>query len=217
MNKGIFITLEGGEGAGKSTQIKRLAAALSEAGREVVTTREPGGSPGAEKIRSLLLDASIALDDLTQTLLFAAARREHVVATIEPALARGAIVICDRFFDSTRAYQGAAGQVPTPIIDQLETIAVGSTRPDLTLILDLPPEIGIARAHSRRSDSPVDRYEGQALDFHRKVRTAFLEIARRDPMRCVVIDATGSADAVTAAIIGVVRERLSARAGHADA
>ena len=213
MSSGFFITLEGGEGAGKSTQIKRLAGFLVAEGRDVLTTREPGGSSGAEQIRELLLEASSELDAISQALLFAAARNDHLRATIRPALARGSVVVCDRFMDSTRAYQGAAGDVPVAVIDELEALVVGPTRPDLTLILDVPTEHGMARAAARRGNGQGDHFELKGLDFHRRVRTAFHEIAKADPQRCVVIDASISADQVFAAVKREVLRRLPSNGG----
>lgn len=212
MSKGFFITLEGGEGAGKSTQIKRLAGLLTADGRDVVTTREPGGSTGAEQIRELLLETSSELDAISQALLFAAARNDHLRATIRPALGRGAVVLCDRFMDSTRAYQGAAGDVPVSVIDSLEKLVVGTTQPDLTFILDLPTEIGLARAAARRGNGQGDPFELRGADFHRKVRVGFLEIAKACPARCVVVDASAGADQVFAAIKREVTRRLPERA-----
>jgi dTMP kinase len=216
VSRGFFITLEGGEGAGKSTQIKRLAASLTAEGHDVVVTREPGGSPGAEQIRSLLLDASLDFDGTAQALLFAAARRDHVQATIAPALERGAIVLCDRFMDSTRAYQGAAGDVPGDVIGILENIAVGRLRPDLTLILDAPVELGLKRASLRHGASleTADRFERETLGFHRAVREAFQAIARQEPERCVVVDASAGADAVFVTIRKEVERRLALAGGR---
>lgn len=206
----LFVTLEGGEGAGKSTQISRLATALAGDGHTVVTTREPGGSPGAERIRSLLLDQSAELDELALTLLFTAARHDHVETTIRPALDKGSIVLCDRFADSTRAYQGAAGAVDQATIRTLEDIAVGETRPDLTLILDLPPEEGLARALARQgwtAEGP-DRFESKKIGFHRAVRDGFIAIAQAEPERCVVVDAMQDADEVFAACKAAIDARL---------
>ncbi|POR43251.1 dTMP kinase [Methylobacterium sp. V23] len=210
---GTFITFEGGEGAGKSTQIRRLAAHLrAEAGRPVLTTREPGGSPRAERIREALL-AGLAkpYGPFAEALLFSAARIDHLDTLIRPALARGEIVLCDRFADSTRAYQGAAGGLDPEVLGALEGVVVGPTRPDLTLILDCEPELGLARARARRdagSDGAVDRFEAEALAFHARLRNAFLAIAAEEPARCAVVNAALPADAVEAAIRAVVAERL---------
>ncbi|GGK48182.1 dTMP kinase [Salinarimonas ramus] len=211
-----FITFEGGEGTGKSTQIARLAERLRSRGYAVVTTREPGGSPHAEELRRAILSGEAKkLGPFAEALLFARARQDHLEATIRPALAAGAIVLCDRFADSTRAYQGAAGSVATPLIDALERCAVGETRPDLTLILDLPVATALARAASRREGTGAgegaDRYEGEALAFHEKLREAFHAIAAREPERCVVIDASGDVETVEARIAAAVEPRL----GHA--
>ncbi len=205
---GHFITLEGGEGAGKSTQIARLAEALS-AGREVVTTREPGGAPGAEMIRKLLVEGPAdKWDGTTEALLHFAARHDHLRTTVWPALEHGAWVISDRFADSTRAYQGWGHGLDLATLDRLYDVAVGAFRPDLTLILDLPVEVGLARAASRRGAET--RYESLPRDFHDRVREGFLAIARNEPERCAVIDASRGIDAVAAAIARVVAERLGA-------
>ena len=210
MSSRCFITLEGGEGAGKSTQIRRLEAHLSARGRIVVTTREPGGSPGAEAIRSVLLDTAMALDATTEALLFAAARRDHVRATIMPALKAGKVVLCDRFIDSTRAYQGAGGDLSRAVIRRLETMAIGRTRPDLTIILDLDPAIGMARAAARRGAALAtsDRFERRDVAFHFRVRAEFLAIAAAEPQRCVVVDASRPPDQVFADLSALVDARL---------
>ncbi|MDH3229229.1 MAG: dTMP kinase [Alphaproteobacteria bacterium] len=203
-----FITLEGGEGGGKSTQSRRLAAWLGTAVGEVVLTREPGGSPGAEQIRSLLVDGDVRRwDALSEALLHFAARRDHLVATILPALARGAWVLSDRFADSTMAYQGYGHGVDRSVLAELYRICVGALKPDLTLILDLPVEEGLARAVGRAAGE--DRYERMDRDFHERLRQGFLEIARKEPERCAVIDAAPDEDAVHAAIIAAVGERLA--------
>lgn len=211
--RGLFITFEGGEGAGKSTQIRLLAERLRGLGREVVVTREPGGSDGAERIREVLLAPSARFDPVAQTLLFAAARRDHVETLIRPALKRGAIVLCDRFADSTRAYQGAGGDVPRALIDRLERIAVGRCRPHLTLILDLDPRLGMQRALLRRGTPAAsgDAFERQALAFHRKVRAEFLAIAKAEPMRCVVIPAGGDVETIGKAVWKAVEKRRITR------
>lgn len=210
---GTFITFEGGEGAGKSTQIRRLAAHLrTESGRPVLTTREPGGSVKAERIREALLSGlAKPHGPFAEALLFSAARIDHLDTRIRPALARGEIVLCDRFADSTRAYQGAAGGLDPAVLGALERVVVGPTRPDLTLILDCDPELGLARARARReagSDGAVDRFEAEALAFHARLRSAFLAIAAEEPKRCAVVNAALPADAVEAAIRAVVAERL---------
>lgn len=204
---GRFITLEGGEGAGKSTQIVRLADWLRARGREVVTTREPGGSPGAEMIRKLLVEGPPERwDRTTEALLHFAARRDHLRSTVWPALQRGAWVISDRFADSTRAYQGYGLGLNLAILGRLHEIAVGSFQPDLTLILDLPVETGLARAAARRGSET--RYESLPRDFHDRVHEGFREIAKSEPRRCAVVDASRDIDAVTDGIARIVIERL---------
>jgi dTMP kinase len=207
VTRGCFITFEGGEGAGKSTQIRRLTERLRAAGRDIVLTREPGGSPGAESIRELLLNGAVdRWSPLTEALLMNAARRDHIERVIAPALARGAVVLCDRFADSTRAYQGAGGAVDAAIIAQLESAVVGEMRPDLTLIFDLPVAEGLRRALSRNGGE--ERFEAKGEAFHERLRAAYLDIARSEPDRCVVIDAAASLDAVEAAIAVAVAPRL---------
>jgi dTMP kinase len=204
---GRFITLEGGEGGGKSTQARRLAVSLESEAGEVLLTREPGGSPGAEQIRGLLVDGEVhRWDAVTETFLHFAARRDHLVNMVQPALARGAWVISDRFADSTMAYQGYGHGVDRDAIAELYRICVGSLKPDLTLILDLPVEAGLARAAGRGGGE--DRYERMDVAFHERLRQGFLEIAGRDPARCVVIDAARGEDKVHAQIIAAVRERM---------
>jgi dTMP kinase len=202
-----FITFEGGEGAGKSTQLKRLAARLQAAGHEVVATREPGGSPGAESIRDLVLKGSAdRWSPVTETLLMYAARRDHIERVIRPALDRGAWVVCDRYADSTRAYQGAAGGTDGRLIAALETYILEDARPDLTLVFDVPPELGLERAHARAGAEM--RFESKGQAFHERLREGFLAIASAEPQRCAIIDATGSLDEVEAAVWGVVNDRL---------
>lgn len=215
--RGVFVTFEGGEGAGKSTQIRRLADALRTHARAVTLTREPGGSPRAEAIREALL-AGVAkpYGPFAEALLFSAARIDHLDRLIRPALAAGEIVLCDRFIDSTRAYQGAAGGLDPATISALERVVVGPTRPDLTLILDLPPEIGMGRARARAAGAGPDRFEAEDTDFHRRLRDAFLTIARAEPGRCAVIDAGRAVDAVAAAIWEIVAHRLPALGAPAE-
>lgn len=206
MSAGIFITLEGGEGGGKSTQAKRLAETLRQRGRDVVLTREPGGSPSAEALRPILLTGDAARwSPLAETLLMYAGRADHLEQTIRPALARGAVVICDRFADSTEAYQGAAGGTPPEVIAQLRAAVVATTEPALTLIFDLPVETGLARAHARGGEA---RFESKGTAYHERLRTAFLTIARRDAKRCRLIDASRDADAVFVQVLAAVNEAL---------
>ncbi len=206
---GRFITFEGGEGSGKSTQIKRLASALQQRGLDVVMTREPGGSPMGERIRGLLLDPTAKLDPVAQLFLFSAARRDHVTALIAPALAQGQWVLCDRFADSSRAYQGAAGALPDALINQCEAAAVGKTRPDLTIILDIAPEAGLERASRRRNKgTKADAFEASDLAFHKRVRAGFLAIARDEPMRCAVLDAERPELTIHADILALCEARL---------
>lgn len=202
---GVFITFEGGEAVGKSTQIARLAATLRQQGRTIVLTREPGGTPGAEFLRALMLDPATSLAPLADTLLVFAARADHVETLIRPALARGAIVLCDRFTDSTMAYQGHGLGVEPAIIATLATL-IGLT-PDLTLILDAPPEIAATRLASR-SGRP-DRYERFDADFAARIAAGFRAIAAADPARCALIDATGSIDSIAATIAATVAARLA--------
>jgi dTMP kinase len=207
--RGRFITLEGGEGVGKSVQAERLGKRLAALGFDVVRTREPGGSPGAEALREAILSGFAAdFSPAGQALLFAAARVDHLDKTIVPALKRGAWVVSDRFADSTRAYQGAAGNLPPEFIASLERLTVGANLPDLTLILDLSPEVGLKRAAERGQAGPADRFESEGLAFHETLRRAFLDIAAAEPWRCVVIDADRSEDDVAAAIWSAVESRL---------
>jgi dTMP kinase len=209
LRRGRFITLEGGEGAGKSVQARRLEARLKAVGLDVVRTREPGGSPHAEALREVILSGfARPLGPEGEALLFAAARIDHLDATIRPALERGQWVVSDRFADSTRAYQGAAGNLPADYIANLERIAVGKTSPDLTLILDLLPETGLERANARRGEGGADRFEAEGLAFHQTLRRAFLEIAAKEPERCAVIDALKNEDDVEAEIWETVAGRL---------
>lgn len=208
MATGKLITFEGGEGAGKSTQVRRLAAMLESLGRKVVQTREPGGSKGAEQIRTLLVTgASDRWSGMTEALLNFAARSDHLDRVIRPALARGEIVICDRFSDSTMAYQGYAQGVGAAPISALTDIVVEETRPDLTIIMDLPVEVGLARAAARGEGE--DRYEKMGHAFHEALRAAFLDIAARAPKRCVVIDATATEDEIADQIKSVIAARFT--------
>ena len=207
--RGRFITLEGGEGTGKSTQIQRLVARLASIGIDTVATREPGGSPAAEKLREIILSGFVEpLGAVAETLAFSAARIDHLDNTIRPALDEGCFVVCDRFMDSTRAYQGALGDVDPVLIDKLEKAVVGDTRPDLTIILDLPTEEGLARAGARRGEGDADRFESEEIEFHDAVRKAFLKIAASEPERCARVYAGKPADEVEADIWKIVTERL---------
>lgn len=198
---GLFITFEGGEGAGKSTQIKRLAKQFEANGHEVVLTREPGGAAAAESIRDLLVNGEPGRWSATaEALLNYAARDAHLRETIRPALREGKVVLCDRFMDSTRAYQGYGGDCPMTVIDMLENTIVGATRPYVTVIFDLAPEVGLARAKARGA-GVEDRYERKGLAFHQALRRGFLDIAAADPERCFVIDASQPIDAVWDQII----------------
>jgi len=206
ITRGRFITVEGGEGAGKSTQVALLVAALKRAGIDGLATREPGGSPGAEAIRRLLLEGETERwDAIDETLLFFAARRDHVAQTIRPALEAGRCVVCDRFTDSTIAYQGYGRGLPLAELRALQRFALGDFVPDLTLLLDLPVAEGLARAASRGA---TDRFERLDRDFHQRLRNGFLAIAAAEPERCTVIDASAGVDVVHRAIIAVVSARL---------
>jgi len=205
---GRFITLEGGEGTGKSTQSKRLVKALEARGIACIATREPGGSPGAEDIRKLLVTGDPGRwDALTEMLLLFAARADHVSRTIRPALDAGKFVICDRFTDSTYAYQGAGRGTPRETIRRIEAVVLEDFKPDLTLVLDVPVDTSLLRALARGSEE--SRYEKFDVQFHEKLRQAFLDIARRAPDRCIVIDAGGSEDGVAQAIWDAVAHRFS--------
>jgi dTMP kinase len=205
--RGRFITLEGGEGTGKSTQLKLLATWLGGRGIDVLQTREPGGAPGAERIRELLVKGDAdRWTPIAETLLHSAARADHLERTIRPALAAGRWVICDRFADSTTAYQGYGHGVPFNVIDSLFKAVVGDTAPDLTLILDLPVEQGLQRAAARAGQE--NRYEQMAVEFHDRLRNGFLAIARQNPRRCAVVDANRGVDAIQSDIQAEVRRRL---------
>jgi len=207
---GLFITLEGGEGAGKSTQADRLAKRLAAMGYSVLKTREPGGSPGAEQVRNLLVNGSPERWSANaETLLNYAARDSHLNETIRPALNSGHIVICDRFMDSTRAYQGAAGAVDPGLIKTLENVIIGSTMPNLTLVFDLDPVLGLERT-GNRGQSGEDRFENKPLAFHQTLRSAFLKLVETEPRRCVLINAGNDIDTVTENIWTVIEQYLSA-------
>ncbi|GIU65954.1 dTMP kinase [Candidatus Phycosocius spiralis] len=195
MQAGRFITLEGGEGAGKTTLLTTLQSKLLAKGYEVVVTREPGGTPGAEAIRNLLVTGSAERwSALSELCLFFAAREDHLNRLIRPALARGAFVLCDRFTDSTRVYQGQAGGAGLEAVELLDRLIVGHTQPDLTMILDLDPAIGLKRAAARHGNE--DRFESKTLDFHNALRTAYLGLANHFPTRCVVLDAQTKPEAL---------------------
>jgi dTMP kinase len=207
--RGRFITFEGGEGAGKSTQIKLLADRLAAENVSAIVTREPGGSPGAEIVRHLVLSGiGKVLGAEAETLLFAAARDDHVHLVIAPSLARGVWVLCDRFSDSTRAYQGSLGKVDPALIEALERVTIEGLRPDLTLVLDLPVEIGLTRAATRRGSGMPDRFEAENIEFHQKLREAYRQIVTDNPHRCVLVDADADAQTVAARIWQAVQERF---------
>ncbi len=212
--RGRFISFEGGEGSGKSTQIKKLAQRLEAAEHRTVLTREPGGSPGAEIIRHLVLSGmGKLLGPDAETLLFAAARDDHVRSVIQPALNQGTWVLCDRFSDSTRAYQGKVGQVLPGVLNAMERVTIGDLKPDLTFILDVPVEVGLQRAAARRgTGSTPDRFEAEDLRFHQKLREAYWQIAAENPERCVLIDAIAEPDAVAGRVWAALRDRLFATA-----
>jgi dTMP kinase len=215
--RGRFITFEGGEGSGKSTQIRKLAERLDAAKLRTIVTREPGGSPGAEIIRHLVLSGmGKLLGPDAETLLFAAARDDHVRTVIQPALAQGIWVLCDRFFDSTRAYQGRLGQVSPAVVNAMQRVTIGDLKPDLTIILDVPVEIGLQRAALRRGSGAPDRFEAEDVQFHQDLRDAYRQIATEDPERCVLIDATADPDTVAARIWTALRDHLVKAASTAS-
>lgn len=215
---GLFVTFEGGEGAGKSTQIRRLAASLKDKGHDVLVTREPGGSPGAEAVRHVLLSGGAERFGVRmEAMLFAAARNDHVEQVIRPALNSGRVVLCDRFIDSSRVYQGITGNLDAAFVDALEEIAIDGVRPDLTIILDLPASVGLARARQRgeaegASDAP-DRFEKEEVEVHEKRRQAFCEIAEAAPERCRLIDAQQTEDEVASEIMAMVDAIMQERGG----
>lgn len=209
--RGRFISFEGGEGSGKSTQIKKLAERLEAAKLRSIVTREPGGSPGAEVIRHVLLSGmGKLLGPEAETLLFAAARDDHVRTVILPALNQGIWVLCDRFSDSTRVYQGRVGHVPLGLVNAMERVTIGDLKPDLTIILDVPVEVGLKRAAARRGDAAPDRFESEDVRFHQELRDAYREIAAAEPQRCVLIDATPDAHTVAANVWAALRDRFFA-------
>lgn len=213
VRSGLFVTFEGGEGVGKSTQVARLAERLRRLGRKIVVTREPGGSQRAEALRAVLLAGRVkSLGPFAEAALFAAARADHVERLIRPALREGAVVLCDRFIDSTRVYQGALGAVAAAALARLEDVTVADIRPDVTLVLDVPAETGLARAIARRSaqHGRPDRFEGEGGNYHQRVRQAFLAGAAAEPGRCRVIDGSAGPDVVEAAIWAALKPTLSA-------
>ena len=207
--RGRFITFEGGEGSGKSTHVRLLADQLKKMGIEVVVTREPGGSAGAEIIRHILLSGiAKPLGPETEAILFAAARDDHVRATILPALVAGKWVICDRFIDSTRVYQGALGKVDAKLIRSLERVTVGAAMPDLTFLLDVPASVGLARAKRRRGTGGTDRFEAESMAFHEELRKAYIALADKEAKRCVIIDGRAPREVVAERIWTTVEKRL---------
>lgn len=203
--KGLFVTFEGVEGCGKSTQIRLLEQRLREEGHKVLVTREPGGNPIAEAIREILLDPeNMAMGPTAELLLYAAARAQHVHQTIRPALEEGAIVLCDRFADSTTAYQGAARGIPEATLQQLHELATGGLKPDITFLLDIPVEAGLERTRQR---GRADRIEQESLEFHERVRQGFLKIADQEPERVQILDASESVDTVAESIHARVARR----------
>ncbi len=211
--RGRFITLEGGEGVGKSTLAHALKVALETRGLNIVRTREPGGTPGAEALRGLILtppDGVGAWGPLTEALMFYAARRDHLDKVIRPSIDAGAWVICDRFSDSTRAYQAAGGGLSRDEVETLERLCVGAHGPDLTLVLDMPLSASHGRMTARAAKA--DAIESRGDDYHERVRQAFLEIAKAEPKRCVVLDASQAPDAVAAAALKSIDARLGSAA-----
>ena len=211
MPRGIFITFEGGEGTGKSTQIERLADQLRGAGREVVVTREPGGTPIAEAVRAILLDPRFEPDGVVEAFLYQAARRDHVESIVRPALECGAVVLSDRFADSSLVYQGLARGVGWDEVDRLNNLATGGLEPDLTVVFDLDPQVGVDRARGRNlgGSGSESRLDEEPLTFHEQVRRGFLELARRFPGRVRIVDAGGSPDDVFRRLLAVLPEGLA--------
>jgi dTMP kinase len=209
LGRGRFITFEGGEGSGKSTQIKTLAERLAGAKLRTIVTREPGGSPGAEIIRHLLLSGmGKLLGPEAETLLFAAARDDHVHTVIAPALDQGIWVLCDRFSDSTRVYQGRLGKVDPGVLNAMQRVTIGDLKPDLTIILDVPVEVGMQRAAARRGAGTPDRFEAEDVKFHEGLRDAYRQIAEAESQRCVLIDANADAGIVAARVWTAVQSRF---------
>jgi dTMP kinase len=215
--RGKFITFEGGEGSGKSTHTARLAERLRTLGLDVVLTREPGGSPGAEIIRHVILSGlAKPLGAETEAILFAAARDDHVRTTILPALEAGRWVICDRFIDSTRVYQGALGKVDARLIRRLERITVGEAKPDLTILIDVPATVGLARAKSRRGGKDADRFEAEGPEFHETLRNAYRALAAGEPKRIAMVDGRAPQEVVAERIWSIVVQRLDPAAAVAE-
>lgn len=209
---GLFITFEGGEGAGKSTQIALLAKHLRAGGFDPVITREPGGSPGAEAIRYVILSGNAEnYGPAMEALLFAAARADHVDQLIRPALEEGRVVLCDRFIDSSRAYQGVTGNLDSAYMSAVERIAIDGIMPDMTIILDIPAEKGLSRAGKRRGNETADRFEKEDIAVHEARRQAFLTIAEAEPRRCKVIDADRPQDAIASEIASEIDSVLKER------
>jgi dTMP kinase len=209
--RGRFISFEGGEGSGKSTQIRTLAERLDAAKLRAIVTREPGGSPGAEIMRHLVLSGmGKLLGPDAETLLFAAARDDHVRTVIKPALNQGIWVLSDRFSDSTRAYQGSMGKVAPAVLNAMERVTIGDLKPDLTIILDVPVEVGMKRAAIRRGAGAPDRFEAEDVKFHQELRDAYRQIAASEPQRCVLIDATADPATVAANVWAALRDRFFA-------
>ena len=206
---GLFITFEGGEGCGKSTQIAALKARLEAMGKTVVQTREPGGTALGESVRSLLQydDAGQGMSPEAELLLFAASRAQHVRELVAPAIAEGQIVLCDRFLDSTTVYQGVARSIDSKKVDTINQFAIGDTMPDLTILIDLPPEIGLARVHAR-SDGQLDRMEKEAIEFFQAVRQGYLDLAAEKPKRFLILDGSQSIEELEADIWNTIKARL---------
>lgn len=215
MEQGLFITFEGGEGSGKTTQINRLSSTLSQLGYKVLTTREPGGTPEGEKIRDLIVQRDAGnWVPMAEVLLLFAARIMHVSKVIKPALEEGKIVICDRFADSTTAYQGYGHGVDQHVLDEINTIAMGHFKPDITFILDIDPEVGLQRSDRRLAAEQFqvkqreDRYEQLDIEFHKRLRRGFLDIAQKEPDRCHILDGSQDIDTVSKQIADIVRGKV---------
>jgi dTMP kinase len=213
--QGLFITFEGGEGAGKSTQIARLAEHLREQGDDVLVTREPGGTPGAEAARHVILSGAVEpLGPAMEAVLFAAARNDHVEQVIRQALKAGRMVLCDRYIDSSRVYQGVTGELDPDLMQAIERTAINGLLPDMTIILDLPAEVGLQRANTRRGAGAADRFEKETIDLHRKRRDAYLAIAIAEPGRCKVITADRSPDEIASEIAALADQLKLSRGLH---